>query len=811
MAERRAKPPELTATSSARQPDNARFPEPALGIAQSGAWRFFVVGFAAVFASCLLILPVLGSNVWFSWDSAIVVARASEYLQLPFSVSLQSNFVDGLFGFPFPMNFQLLPEYQLSFRDGKLSPVVFFLMASLLVYSSCFAMARTFGFRSFDAMWSGLSFILLCMPVSATPLYSSEFWWTGPQWLPMAYGFPALLMTFYWAGRSNNVAISLFCSASFIALSLWMCASITKAVVPVMFGLGWFALAFVFVARSLKEASWKIGTLLVLGTIFVYFGPLDFFRGMAGFSKNSLLVPELQTTNAADLLHSLHYLLDYVSFAGIGVLAYLPTWLAGVVGYPLLLGTAAGVVCAWRQRRTNPAIWHLALPSVLAIVASLVGAYGFVTFGALYPVMILLSVFGVATLARGNGVHGARAGLASFTSRFIGRASNVVALRLLPAQVEAIKGLQFTNIAPHWPLASGVILVAGIAALTIAAHRAVLPAGFPYPPAMPAILEAIKENIELRDGRQFRGQFANLAFVSHEPATNSSRENKTIAAAIVDTAASTAIRIGNDLIFPGLLFYRIPYLFEYNRVGSPTSMIFFRYLLDQRDESNRIDFNIVTRFVPRLFELLGVRYILAERPLQSPELSLVGAVQVDQKAKWPLYAVTNSDHGNWSPVEVQITPYYRAVLRSLEDPAFDPRSRAILSNSWADVSALVPATTGSIAQVPNGLRIRGASAGKSLLVLPVEYSACLRVDNSSRMAPLAIGRIDFLLTGVLFQEDTDFTLTFRTGLFENSGVGCAICRSFPTWGLHRMISAILYAASSATRIRSSALCSPFGT
>ena len=160
-----------------------------------------------------------------------------------------------------------------------------------------------------------------------------------------------------------------------------------------MFGLGWFAAAFVFVARSLKEASWKIGALLLLGTIFVLLGPLDFFRGMAGFSKNSLLVPELQTNNAADLLHSLHYLLNYASFAGIGVLAYVPIWLSGVVGYPLLLGTAAGVVCAWRQRRTNPAIWHLALPTMPAIVASLVGAYGFVTFGALYPVMILLSVF----------------------------------------------------------------------------------------------------------------------------------------------------------------------------------------------------------------------------------------------------------------------------------------------------------------------------------------------------------------------------------------------------------------------------------
>jgi hypothetical protein len=32
---------------------------------------------------------------------------------------------------------------------------------------------------------------------------------------------------------------------------------------------------------------------------------------------------------------------------------------------------------------------------------------------------------------------------------------------------------------------------------------------------------------------------------------------------------------------------------------------------------------------------------------------------------------------------------------------------------------------------------------------------------------LAIGRIDFLLTGVLSQENIHFTLTFRTGVFEN--------------------------------------------
>jgi hypothetical protein len=152
-------------------------------------WSCFAVGLIGVSATCLLILPILGDNVWFSWDSAIIVARATEYLRLPFSISLQSNFVDGLFVYPFPLNFQLLPEYQLAFLSDKLDPVVFFLTASVMVFTSSFAAARSFGFRQFDGMWSGLAFFFLCMPVGARPIYSAEFWWQGPQWLPMAYGF----------------------------------------------------------------------------------------------------------------------------------------------------------------------------------------------------------------------------------------------------------------------------------------------------------------------------------------------------------------------------------------------------------------------------------------------------------------------------------------------------------------------------------------------------------------------------------------------------------------------------------------------
>jgi hypothetical protein len=136
-----------------------------------------------------LILPVLGGNVWFSWVSAIIIARATEYLRLPFSISLQSNFVDGLFSYPFPLNFQLLPEYQLAFFGDKLNPVVFFLTASVLVYASCFATARSFGFRPIAGMWSGLAFFFLCMPVGARPIIrpsSGGRVHNGCRW-PMAF------------------------------------------------------------------------------------------------------------------------------------------------------------------------------------------------------------------------------------------------------------------------------------------------------------------------------------------------------------------------------------------------------------------------------------------------------------------------------------------------------------------------------------------------------------------------------------------------------------------------------------------------
>lgn len=204
--------------------------EPATEAEPSGVWSCFLVGLLAVSATCLLVLLFWAAIfIWFSWVFAIIVARALEYLRLPFSMSLQSNSVDGLFAYPFPLNFQLLPEYQLAFLADKFDPVAF-LTASVMAYASCFAAARRLAFgRSTRCDRVLLSSFLACRsaPDRSTRQSSDR---SGPQWL--------------------TVAMSLFCLASFVVGSLWMCASITRAAVPVMLGLGWFAVAFVFVVAS---------------------------------------------------------------------------------------------------------------------------------------------------------------------------------------------------------------------------------------------------------------------------------------------------------------------------------------------------------------------------------------------------------------------------------------------------------------------------------------------------------------------------------------------------------------------------------
>src|SRR5262249_40606818 len=63
-------------------------------------------------------------------------------------------------------------------------------------------------------------------------------------------------------------------------------------------------------------------------------------------------------------------------------------------------------------------------------------------------------------------------------------------------------------------------------------------------------------------------------------------------------------------------------------------------------------------------------------------------------------------------------------------------------------------------------RVRANSAGRSILLLPVEFSRCLKISDVAGGAP-RLFRADLMLTGVLFERQLDAQISFHTGPFHN--------------------------------------------
>jgi hypothetical protein len=99
----------------------------------------------------------------------------------------------------------------------------------------------------------------------------------------------------------------------------------------------------------------------------------------------------------------------------------------------------------------------------------------------------------------------------------------------------------------------------------------------------------------------------------------------------------------------------------------------------------------------------------------------------------------------------------------LADPALDPRTTAVLTTS-DDLPPLVPVTRSDLVVERGGYRVNADSPGTSLLVLPIEYSHCLRPDLISSVATRPrLLRANLAMAAVLFTAHIEGTLLLRYG------------------------------------------------
>jgi hypothetical protein len=171
-----------------------------------------------------------------------------------------------------------------------------------------------------------------------------------------------------------------------------------------------------------------------------------------------------------------------------------------------------------------------------------------------------------------------------------------------------------------------------------------------------------------------------------------------------------------------------------------------------------------------LAQLLGVRYTVERWPLaegNNPGFPLITfpyhvpkQPEPEEPGLWYVYELPHPNMGDYSPTEVTIAASGIEITAALFQQGFDFTRQVVLTS--AIQMPLVPARDVRLSVIRNGLHLSAASHGTSLLVLPQQFSHCLRAKDPS----VRLVRADLLLTGAVFSGDIDTDISFDYGLFS---------------------------------------------
>jgi len=308
--------------------------------------------------------------------------------------------------------------------------------------------------------------------------------------------------------------------------------------------------------------------------------------------------------------------------------------------------------------------------------------------------------------------------------------------------------------------------------------RTLPPYDTPYPQLSTPITAILKQEIALKAGEPFRGRVATLTGRIFGPSMNVDLRLP----ALADVTNHLAMfATGNIHTAAGLWQDSIPTLLEYNPLMTPAYFVFCRFFFTEPIDQQWRNTVMMRRIDPRLLAATGVRFIVTDAPFEgSARLRQTLDVPVREETlnrmgvRYPvasftlyLYEVPSVNVGQYSPTEIVTSPTASRMLDLLAQPSTD-LARTVVTSETID-ETLVPAHLSRFLVNRGSLAVKAASSGWSVLLLPVEYSRCLRLRAKGPDADKArLFRANLLLTAVLFKDQLDADITYHTGPFVNS-------------------------------------------
>ena len=280
---------------------------------------------------------------------------------------------------------------------------------------------------------------------------------------------------------------------------------------------------------------------------------------------------------------------------------------------------------------------------------------------------------------------------------------------------------------------------------------------YPYPPRLSPVVAALQADIGLDVGATFRGRVATIIPVKADGIDAMAQQ--------IIVSSSWAERVGNDEMSLGFWYYRVPTLFEYNQFGSPLFHELLKLALQRPLLTYQRNMTLFTYANARVLQLLGVRYVLMPRPDAS--LGEVRATEDRRGEPWSLIELPGPNLATYSPTSIETRRDLVSMLDFIVDDKVD-LSREAVAQDPIDGS-LVPARSSALSMMGRDLRVTAESDGRSLIVVPLEFSHCLEMHDAHPEAGAgpALSRIDGLLTGIVFEHHLDVVLSFRIGPLQN--------------------------------------------
>jgi hypothetical protein len=221
--------------------------------------------------------------------------------------------------------------------------------------------------------------------------------------------------------------------------------------------------------------------------------------------------------------------------------------------------------------------------------------------------------------------------------------------------------------------------------------------------------------------------------------------------------SSSPLQMGSTSrpLFEELRMKRIPTLQTYSHLISDRfGQAAYEWFYDgSRVQRNQVTFKSFDRGIAGL---LGVRYVIALCDTDG-----VGDLPIVERVNlFCVRELSRVNVGDFSPTRIVLEQELEDPLSYMASEGFDALQDVVTDQ---ELEGLAPVVAAGFSAESGQVIVDVTTTGKSLIVLPVEYSSCMSV--SSVAGPVKLLRVNYLLTGLVVSATGRYTIDVKRNLY----------------------------------------------